>query len=169
MPKFYRLPDPWSYLQWGRDGCISTWPPVLGVGNGWVTANAAVLVPIIFPVAATVYSISFAAANGTGNYDIGLYGEDFGKVESSGSTAMSAAGRKTLTLTNDLRVGAGALIYGALAMSSTSGTLLAVSAGAPDAIIGGIAQQTSALPLPDPFVPATTIARRVPVFALGIR
>lgn len=164
-----RLPDPYiPEYPWTE---ISAMGSFSSISDGTLVAsnNDAHFVPVIFPCAATVYSISFAATNGTGNYDIGLYDNTLARIVSSGSTAMSAAGVKTLSC--NVRVEAGLTYWAALAFSSTSGQTMRplYSATLPlRTMLWGF--QASALPLPSTATPVTTTAYQVaPILAFGVR
>lgn len=145
------------------------------LGNGaqatatWPTANKAIYVPIIFPYPCTLTSIAFAAGNGTGNYDLGFY-DGYSKVRlgSTTSTAMTAAGKKTLTFTQPLRVDAGRVYYGALALSSTSGSMVSRGLLFRHAILCGLGEQTSSLPLPSTAAPTTCTSSYMPLFIFGV-
>jgi len=143
----------------------------LFAAGGPQVANRAYYVPAVFNLPSQLTTISFVAANGTGNYDLGFYdGYTKGKIASTGSTAMSAAGVKTLTFSPDYRVRPGKLYYAAVAFSSTSASLW--RAAAPDTtshIQAGEAQEASALPLPSTMTPATLASAHAPVFIFGIR
>lgn len=137
-------------------------------GGAVTNNNDAHYVPVIFPCDAVLYSIMFCATNATGNYDLGFYNEDLTRIASTGSTAMSA-GIKTLSLP-DYRVLAGETYYGALALSSTSGTIIRVihNIGAMKAVRWGV--EASALPLPATGTPVTTTATtQLPILAFGVR
>jgi hypothetical protein len=136
----------------------------------WPSANKAIYVPIIFPYPATITSIGFFAGNGTGNYDLGFYdGYSKARLASTGTTAMTATGAKTLTFTQPLRVDAGRLYYGGLALSSTSGTAGSHSVLTANCIICGLAQEVSALPLPATMTPTVATSAYAPVFIFGVR
>ncbi len=140
-----------------------------GAGT-WPLANRAQYVPCIFPYPCTLTSITFVASNGTGNYDLGLYdGYSKNKIASTGSTAMTAAGPKTLTFSPPVRVDAGKLYYGALSLSSTSGGFWRFQTDVPACIVAGCAQETSALPLPATMTPATIATAIFPIFIFGVR
>lgn len=163
------LPDPW--IPWNFHQEAKTPTDVVVTSGAIVTANNhAHYWPVVFPCDATVYALRMAATNGTGNYDIGFYDAALNQLASSGSTAMSAAGIKTLTLP-ELRVKGGVLYYAAFAFSSTSGTVIRAAytiAAMTRAVGHGI--QASALPLPNPGVPTSAAAYLVaPVFAFGVR
>jgi hypothetical protein len=138
--------------------------------TGWPTANKAIYVPIIFRYPTTLTSISFIAGNGTGNYDLGFYdGYTKAKLATSGSTAMTAAGGKTLTFTQPIRVDAGRIYYGAMALSSTSGTAFKSAPSVAQCIICGLGEQTSSLPLPSTAAPVTCTSAYAPLFIFGVR
>lgn len=131
--------------------------------------NVALYMPVWFPCDCTLYAMRFMATNGTGNYDIGLYNSAYARLVSSGSTAMSAAGLKSLAIA-DLRVTGGDLYYAAIAFSNSSATATRFTvASANSTIPAGFAQQTSAMPLPNPMVPATMGGLSFPVLNFGIR
>ncbi len=136
------------------------------------TANMAFYVPVVFPFPAQLYSISFVAANGTGNYDLGFYdGYSKTRIQSTTSTALTAAGKKTMTFTVDYAADPGKVYYAALSFSSTSGTVWCWTPAATvnQLIAGGVANEASALPLPATMTPVTATGVRVPIFIFGIR
>lgn len=141
-------------------------------GGGLANANNdAHYLPITFPVDCTLYAMRFAATNGNGNYDVGLYNSSLSLMYSSGSTAMTAAGIKTLTLP-EVRVRAGELYYGALGLSLTTASVLrlqVVTGGNFGAF--GWGYEASAVPLPSTATPvdSPTAYTIVPVFAFGVR
>ena len=81
---------------------------------------------------------------------------------------MSAAGTKTLSLP-DIRVRAGEVFYAALALSSGTGTAFRISYSLLQLVPSQMAQQASALPLPNPATPAALASAYMPVFAFGVR
>lgn len=162
----WRLPDPYSPMPAGLDELLAV---AWSASGTWSSANGAVFMPFQFPVSATIYSVSFWANNGTGNYDLGLYFASLARVQSKGSTAMTAAGKKTLSLTTDFRVNAGDLIYVGVVCSSTSGQIVTITSSTVLNAASGIGSQASALPLPDPFVPVSSTSTRIPVIQFGIR
>lgn len=149
--------------------------PAISAGAGaWTTgtwsnsANRAMYLPCVFPVRCTLYALRFLGGNTTGNYDLGVYDEKFNRLASKGSTAMSAA-IQTLTLP-ELVVPAGTLLYAALALSNTSGTLARISFSTTwPAEAGGCASEDSALPLPSSGTPVSTAIPSIPLFAWGVR
>jgi hypothetical protein len=162
-PDFY-IPDIFNDLSaFGTQGAHAA--------AAWPTANKAIYMPIIFRYPVTLTSISCIAGNGTGNYDLGFY-DGYSKVRlsSSTSTAMTATGTKTLTFSQPLRVDAGRTYYGALALSSTSGTIYRFSTNLGFGIMCGVGQETSALPLPAAATPVTlTTSGYFPLFIMGVR
>jgi hypothetical protein len=118
----------------------------LGGTGTWPIANKALYVPVIFPVPATLTSIAFVAFNGTGNYDLGFCdGYTKKRIYSSGSTAMTAAGVKKLTFTTPIRIDPGKLYYGALALSSTSGSIWRSNYSIAACIAGGMGEGSKAM------------------------
>jgi hypothetical protein len=163
---YYKLPDPYippfpqSDLQYAASSGLAA--------GTWPAADRAILVPVYFPANCTLYSLMFVAGNGTGNYDLGFYDQNYGLIVSSGSTAMSA-GIKTLTLP-EFRARVGQLYHAALALSSAAGSVVRyLPTSAEEVSPLGVAQQASAFPLPDPFVPAKNANSQIPKFAFGVR
>jgi hypothetical protein len=139
-------------------------------GRSFPAANRAVHVPVMWPWPCQLYSLTVIAANGTGNYDLGFYdGYSKNLIASAGSTAMTAAGAKTLTFSRDIRVDAGKVYYAAVAGSSTSGQVEGFNTGILGLISIGMGQQASALPLPSTMTPATVATGFMPLFVFGVR
>lgn len=134
----------------------------------WVTANKAVAIPVVFPAKCSVVAMIFRPLNTTGNFDMGLYNQDFTKIQSKGSTAMANA-RQTLTFTTPVPVVQNRVYYAAIALSSTSGTLLAVNGATITQRRLGLLEQASALALPDPFVPATITVANLPLVGFTLQ
>lgn len=164
-------PSTWVPL-WPHDVLFTAIARVTPAAGTLVAANDdAHYMPVLFPNPATLESISFAAANGTGNYDLGFYDSSLAKIASSGSTAMTAAGVKTLSLSG-YRVQSERVYYAALALSSTSGQVYRVNIAAAAQMLEAIGwgHEASALPLPATATPVTTTGYTVwPFFAFGIR
>lgn len=166
-PSAHVLPSPW----FPNDVNIAMSPMganAVAAAASWPSANRALYVPVSFPADCTLYDIRFRAGNGTGNYDLGFYLSDFTRLASSGSTAMSAAGTKTLALP-DIRVRAGEMFYAALALSSGTGSAVRIAYPLLQLVPTHMAQQDSALPLPNPATPAAVAAAYMPVFCFGVR
>ena len=162
------LPDPYlTTTAWFNTVPVGSGQD-LGSGALITLANRACYVPVIFPCDVTVYSLMFQAANGTGNYDLGLYDGNLNLMTSSGSTAMSAAGTKTLSIPN-WRIRGGTLYYAALSFSSISGQLIRWQNSALGWGAGGVGAENSALPLPSTATPVVAIETVIPVFAFGVR
>jgi len=163
-----QLPDPYFDPQlW--------WSALATAALSWTTgtlvasANRAMYLPQMFPVDCVLYSLSFYAGNGTGNYDLGVYNDNFVRLVSTGSTAMSAAGVKTLSLP-DFKVAAGTLLFAALALSSTSGTILRVPYTTSVASqTAGCGTEDSALPLPSTATPVLSVQNGLPIVVWGVR
>lgn len=162
------LPDPYiPYMSWAEAFATSTCQaPAAGTLSG--SANVAFYMEFIPPCGMTVYGLSFAAANGTGNYDIGIYNSAFALLVSSGSVAMSAAGLKTLSISN-LRLTGGATYWLALALSSASGQVYRYAAAAASQVVPKFALQATAFPLPNPAVPTIMTGTAFPTMSLSVR
>lgn len=134
----------------------------------WPASNRAIIVPVIFPASCTLFEMRALGANTTGNYDLGFYREDFVRISSKGSTAMAAA---VLSHTlPEVRVEGGRLYYAALALSSSSGQVYRANGGQLDFFLAArIGQMASAVPLPDPFVPAAASADYLPIINFLVR
>jgi hypothetical protein len=173
-PRNFRLPDPW--LGWFHtfvEECQSTdGVPATPTSAVWGSANVAKYLPVVFPVDALVYNIQCAfGSGGTDNYDLGLYNPDYSAIARKGST-VTAAGLGTLTMPRDIRVRAGDTYYVGFVMSGTTNTVLQMAAigGTGPQLNGGAADQASALPLPDPMVPASPGTLNLfPIISIGIR
>lgn len=152
------------------DATLVTTTFVAPTANVWPATNRAIYVPQSFPTDCTIYSISFAANNGSNNYDLGLYDGNLNKIASSGSTAMSAAGVKTLTF-SDYRVYAGNIIYGALVLSGTAGSVLnmQLTVAIPSQTFGWAQEALGSTALPSSMTPAVPASTYVPIFAFGVR
>lgn len=168
LPRQQILPDP--YLdERAILTALGTAAVSWAIGTWSTAADRAYYVPQLFPVRCTLYALRFQAGNGTGNYDIGVYDAAGTRLASSGSTAMTAAGTKTLSLA-DISVTAGTLLYAAIALSSTSGSSgrIAYSVAAPTLAIGQM-EESSALPLPSTMTPVVSTNASLPIFVWGVR
>lgn len=163
------LPDPWVPLNELQQ--VRGLSGLTGVNAGQVvnTNNDAHLIPVTFPCDCSLYAIYLNATNATGNYDLGLYDSALRRLTSKGSTAMANA-IQTHSF-SDMRVRAGDLYYLAAAFSSTAGNASRYQWATTGLARGvGFGIQASALPLPDPFVPASYATYSfTPVLALGVR
>lgn len=168
FPTSQILPDPYvpidRYLQGRSFGTLT-----LGNNQLITSANDAVFTPVVFPCDALVYSCSFVAGNGTGNYDLGFYGPDRNLLASTGSTAMSALGLKTLSFGRDIRVYGGILYWVAIALSNTAGQIFRFTGvgGNWDALGHGMV--ASAIPLPSTATIVNTRRYALPLVSFGVR
>lgn len=123
-------------------------------GTAWPTANTAIYFPVIVTEDCTITKLFvFNGATVSGNIDVGVYDSSGTKKISAGSTAQ--AGTNVLQEFNvaDTAITAG-LYYVGVALDNTTGTLskrgipnLGISATEGGQSLG-IAEQTSAFPLP---------------------
>lgn len=120
---------------------------VTGWGNGtWPTANKALYIPFVLPVAGVVQQIAVVVANQIGNLDAGIYDAGGGLIVSAGSTAVGAAGPQFVDIA-DTALGPGAY-YMALAMSSATASIQRAAPSLSLVRAAGVLMQTSALALP---------------------
>ena len=165
------LPDPWfpvfPYLE---AGAIEA-PTTLNAA-AWPIANTAIYLPVYFPSDETVYSLAFAAATGTGNYDLAFHNADLTRIASSGSVAMVAAGTKTLALGN-VDVQAGLLYYACLSLSNVGGQVWRCPfANVRDMNAVGMGIEAAAFPIPPTLTPVAVSAAFggvCPLLAFGVR
>lgn len=166
-PRGYRLPSPYFphdiVTRLGSAGSTTTYS-----ATAWPAANRAIYVPFWLPASATVTGLSFLTGAAAGNYDVGLYNQNFALLEAKGSTAV-AAGLNEFTFTRPHRLRAGVLHYFALVCSSTSATPFKNCSAVVHAITSGSAQEAlGSTALPSTATPATMASAYVPMFALVI-
>lgn len=121
----------------------------------WPGANLAIYMPMRLPVSYAMvraYVVNGGAVSG--NFDIGIYNQDFTKVISSGSTAQAGVNAtQYVTLSTTLAAGS---YY--LCLAFDNGTAQVFAAGgmpANTSRLMGILQQAAAFVLPNPIVPAS--------------
>lgn len=161
------LPDP--YIPWGAwietfatSTCQSPAAGAMSASN-----NLSFYMEVVFPCDVTVYGLNFVAANGTGNYDIGIYNSAFARLVSSGSVAMSAAGHKTLSISN-LKLSGGVPYWFGLALSSASGQVYRYAAAAASQCHMKFGLE-SAFPLPSTATPAVMTAAGFAIMSVNVR
>lgn len=162
------LPDPW--IPEDPYSTARSQLTLTSFGHGTIVAtnNDAHIVPVVFPCDVTVYSLSFYAANTSGNYDLGLYDASLNLLVSKGSTAM-AVGVQTLTVP-EMRFMGGTLVYASAGFSNTLAQVLRPLYTTTAMEFLGWGYQASAVPLPNPFVPISTAAyQQLVLFAFGVR
>jgi hypothetical protein len=160
------LPDPYiPWQHWLEIFATSTCQsPAAGAMSG--SANISFYMEFVPPCDMTVYGLSFVAANGLGNYDIGIYNGSFARMVSSGSVGMSA-GHKTLAISN-LRLTGGNPYWLALALSLATGQVYRYAAGAASQLVPKTGLE-SAFPLPATAAPALNTAAGLPLMSLSVR
>lgn len=167
-PRDY-IPNPWFADEYYVSQIFQfSWSTI--ASTVWPAANRAIYVPCTFPADCTLYSISFRAMNGLNNYDLGFYNAAGTRLAVSGSTAMSAAGTKTLTLP-DIRVYAGDQYYAALVLSGTTGIVWgrAPSTATALVIVGAGQEALGGTALPATMTPAAPASTMYPLFWFGVR
>lgn len=163
------LPDPWFPEEPHLALRKLLAPSGLSQGTLVSVANHAHYWPITMPCDAVLYAIRFAGANALGDYDLGLYGPDLGRIASKGATALAATVQE-LSLA-DIRVRAGETYFAAISFSLATAqvTREIYSAGGFGEMVGW-GHEASAHPLPATATPVTTTSYATfPVFAFGVR
>ena len=128
----------------------------------WPAADRAIAAPIWFRQSFTLDTMRVAFTASAGNYDLALYDDTFRLLASKGSTAVSLG---VHSLTVNQRLAAGRVYYAAMVCSSTTAATFRSALSAIGLVSFGSAQQASALPLPNPFVPALPASAYTPLFA----
>lgn len=152
--------DLWAQL-WGLGVPSATYQAA-----AWPSANRAYYIPFQLPVDAYAYALWARGNNTTGNYDLGLYDENFARITSKGSTALAAALLEHLF---ELRLYAGRTYYMAMSESSTGSVFRATCGSVARAAQMGLASQDSAHALPSTMTPVDAASDYIPLLALGIR
>lgn len=138
--------------------------------TAWPTINAAIFVPFFCPCPLTFATMFWV--NGltvTGNVDVGVYNADGTLIVHSGSTAASGASAIQLVTVTSTTINAGNY-YFAMAASSVSGTYYRTLIGQTlRTKLAGLAQQSSALPLPSTATMVTVNQDYVPMVGLSTR
>ena len=136
------------------------------VSTTW-TANRAVYFPVCVNRPLTVYDIGIVVVTQNGNVDAGFYTWSGTRIVSNGGTAVGAAGAQVLTLA-DTVLTPGWYHLG-FACSSATAVFKACNLATPAARAGGVQQQSSAYPLPDPMTPAAYSVGIFPQISASIR
>lgn len=161
------LPSPWMPYDLWTQG-ISFGLPDNTFGSAvWPSANLAIYIPFSVPCDVHMYALRARGTNATGNYDIGIYDENYTRLASKGSTALSNA---VLELSAEIQLRAGKSYWMAMVCSSGSGTVLRASPGSANrGITNGFAQEASALPLPATATPVDCTVNYLPMMVLLLR
>lgn len=124
----------------------------------WPAANTAIYMPFWLPWPYPVRRMFWVNGSAVaGNWDIGIYTTSLKLLYSAGSTAMSGASvPQYVSPSSPLLLDGGSYYLGVVHSATTANH----AQGASPSLVkvrqaGGILHQASALPLPDPMVPAT--------------
>lgn len=130
-------------------------------------ANVAIYIPISVPVDSRLESVILLCANATGNYDLGLYDENYVRIGSKGSTAAANA---TLSYALDFFLKAGKTYFMAAACNNTGTGIyrMALGSAQEDEAIG-IYEEASAFPLPATMTPVPANNNYFPLMGLTLR
>ena len=154
--------------------------PVRGAGRealgsiasiAWTANNLAYYYPFRLTTHETAYQLLFwVGATSSGNIDVGIYDDQYKRIVSAGTTAMSA----TVNTVQELNIADTALKPGnyflGASCSTTAGTTFGVIMNDEWAMSAlQIYEQATALPLPDPAVPVLTTQGSCLLVAIGIQ
>lgn len=148
--------------------------PGAASSTAWPAANRAIAYPFVLTNTATVLKMwVHNGATVNGNFDIGIYDEDWVRKVSSGSTAQAGTSVLQEVDVANTALSAGRY-YMALCFDGTTATTQASSISAGLGVSGlkalGWAQQAvGAVTLPDPFVPAVVASNYCPLFGASLR
>lgn len=145
-----------------------------GVGtpssNAWPAVNRALYLPLYIDRPGVVTKFwTLNGATAAGNIDIGLYNEAYARLASTGAVAQAGTNVVQEFDVTDFAVVPGVYFLG-LACSLTTATLFMTTtnvAGYFQAM--GVTQQATALPLPNPAVPAAQITTLIPIAGIAFR
>jgi len=135
----------------------------------WPSANLAIFVPVTLGASERIDAIRAVITNGTaasGNFDVGIYDENWNRVASLGSTAQSGTSVAQLaTVSWTLTKGRW---YLGLAFDNTTATVAAIGSFAVGSLAAlGCAQMASAFPLPATVTPARCAQTILPIFGVS--
>lgn len=135
--------------------------------SAYPTTNMAIFIPFSLRSSVRVYGLFTANSTTAGNsFDIGVYTTDGTKVISTGPTAQVGTSVVQVVTITPITIGPGSF-YLAIAANGTTGKYLSASITAKYMHICGILQQTTAFPLPQNAVFATTTTNTIiPTFGI---
>lgn len=152
--------SPQSLLSVGQD--IAANATTAAASGTYPSANRAILIPFDITEDITITQLwAYNGATASGNIDVGIYDDAFGRVVSSGTTAQ--AGTNVLQVFNitDTPLTAGQY-YFAVAMDNTTGTLFRQTVSAENMRTMGCFQMASAFVLPSTVTPAAVASAFMP-------
>lgn len=135
-------------------------------GSGWPTANKALYVPITVPETFIFNKFVFIVQLSSNNVDCGIYTAQGKKIVSTGSTAVPAAGCKTISCAvTRLEPG---FYWLAMACDSTSPQFQRSTGGASNYAFYGVKEEAAAFALPATISLATdSTLNFLPLVAMG--
>ena len=138
------------------------------VSTAWPLGNLSLFIP--FRIGCPVVVVNLGVQNGTtvsGNIDVGIYSVDGVRLVSSGSTAQAGTSNTQVFNTADILIGPGVFYFG-LALDNTTGTTRVFATY--NVAFGqciGMAEMTSAFPLPATATFASYTRNYVPMCLAG--
>lgn len=114
----------------------------------WPAANRAIFIPFRIAAPMVVRRLGLLKGAGvSGNFDLGVYGEKGNRLVSTGSTPDTVSSNAQFVDVNDTVLTPG-LFYMAMAADNTTLSILSGAVGTIQSMLLGMAQQSSAFPLP---------------------
>ena len=136
--------------------------------TAWITANKAFFIPISIAGPVTVKKMFWFNGTVSGNVDVGIYDRGGNRLVSAGSTAQAGASAVQEVDITDLLLKAG-LYYLAMVMDNTTGQVELLNLSTGPAMFAGVAEMTSAFPLPATATFAAVSSARTPFVAATLR
>ncbi len=168
FPKTFNLPDQLSVISAFSMASIGgcAFQNNSAVGAAWPTANRAIFIPFRLSRPMSVTTLWSLNNTSSGNIDLGIYSADGTKIVSTGSTAeVGATAIQTITIATT-QLGAG-LFYMAMAINTTGANQIAsTSSNAQILKMVGMAQMSSAFPLPATATFETVASAYIPFIGL---
>ena len=129
-----------------------------------LAANRAYYVPFSAPFDTAVTALSvYCAAQSGQNFDFGLYDASGNRLVSRGSTAISATGVRTWTLTTPWTVTADTTYYAAFGANSATPTFTVTPAANTRSLQSGTLVQDTAFALPSTWTTPTNTSGIIPL------
>ena len=153
---------------YGLNGCLNNYLSTSYADTAWPASNRAIFVPI--RIVEPTVAINIGVGNGvtvSGNFDVGIFTLDGVRIISSGSTAQSGAYAFQVVDIADTLLGSG-VYYLAVAFDNTTATPIRTTlAQLAMCKMIGIAEMSSAFPLPATATLATATSSYIPWLAIG--
>ena len=168
------LKSPAGVIHSGSDACLCSDGVIINlgvfaVGGVWPVANRALYIPFIVETTVTAFQMAFEVTTQSGNCDVGLYSEQGARLVSAGSTAVGAAGKQVINITDTVLTPA--LYFMAMNVDNTTAAFTRVNAlTILQQTVSGMQQQAvGAVTLPDPATFANPLTAYIPGLAVALK